>query len=56
MSETRLAALVERDTAWEACPYATFFHSRARAEDWAAYTAGVMRSERPSGMVCGCAS
>jgi len=42
---SRPVLAAEWDAAWQACPYATYFQSRARAEDWAAYTAGTMRPE-----------
>jgi len=38
--ETRPATPEEWDHAWEACPYATYFHARAWAELWQRYTGG----------------
>lgn len=43
--EVRAATAAEWDAAWAACPHATYFHSRAWSEDWAAYTSGEMRPE-----------
>lgn len=40
--DVRVATAAEWDAAWAACPHATYFHSRAWSEDWAAYTRGVM--------------
>ena len=38
--DSRPATATEWDALWAACPYATYFHSRAWSEDWSAYTAG----------------
>jgi CelD/BcsL family acetyltransferase involved in cellulose biosynthesis len=38
--DVRPATATEWDAVWAACPYATYFHSRAWSEDWSTYTAG----------------
>jgi CelD/BcsL family acetyltransferase involved in cellulose biosynthesis len=38
--DVRPATATEWDALWTACPYATYFHSRAWSEDWGTYTAG----------------
>ena len=41
----RHATAEEWDAQWRACPYATYYQSRAWSEDWAAYTHGWMKPE-----------
>jgi CelD/BcsL family acetyltransferase involved in cellulose biosynthesis len=40
LREARPATAAEWDAVWTACPYATYFHSRAWSEDWSTYTRG----------------
>jgi hypothetical protein len=48
----RPATAHEWDTAWRACPYATYFHSRAWAEIWTEYTKGQLRPEPRMAIFC----
>jgi CelD/BcsL family acetyltransferase involved in cellulose biosynthesis len=40
--DVRPATATEWDALWLACPYSTYFHSRAWSEDWSAYTGGAL--------------